>query len=354
MIQIAFIYWDPRPEVFTVPYLNWPILWYGLLFALGFAIGFPIFVSLLLRYFLQRPDFEVNEIKQGRDERGPTAFAKELNQQLVSEQPIEYPLSAREARPASYSLHDQAALRRLKLEKLYPDAITPLRKLATLLTDRLTVYMVVATVIGARVGHYLFYEKPSNYLNNLGELFEVWNGGLASHGAAIGIVLATGLFAYRYRDRSRGLSWLRILDFVAVPTALAGALIRIGNFFNQEILGKKSCLPWAVVFGHPADHSAPAPRHPVQLYEAAAYLLIFFLLLRLSYKPKYLLERGRLIGLFLILVFGARFLIEFWKLEQSHLLPFGTHLTMGQILSIPAILAGIFLFFRRKRLSLTG
>ena len=99
--------------------------------------------------------------------------------------------------------------------------------------------------------------------------------------------------------------------------------------------------PWAVIFGHPADHTPSVPRHPVQLYEALFYLAVFFFLWALSYRPYFLLAKGKLVGLFLILVFGFRFLIEFLKMEQSHLLGAACPLTMGQILSLPAIALGL-------------
>lgn len=214
---------------------------------------------------------------------------------------------------------------------------------ATKIVDRLTAVVVVATVIGARLGHFLFYERPSEYLNNPLELFQTWKGGLASHGAALGIILGIFYFSWRIRSTEPSLTWARLLDLIAAPAALVGAFIRVGNFWNQEILGTATKLPWAVVFGHPADHSRPVPRHPVQLYEAFFYLLSFFLLWRLTYNKKWVMTQGRSIGLFLVLVFGFRFIIEFLKLEQSHLL--SSALNMGQILSIPAVVGGLFLIF---------
>lgn len=218
------------------------------------------------------------------------------------------------------------------------------KKKAVLITDRLTVYMIVATIVGARVGHFLFYEQPSDYLSEPLKIFWIREGGLASHGAAIAIVLALILFSYRIRSTAPSLTWIKLLDLVAIPTAFAACCIRIGNFVNQEILGTETTAPWAVIFGHPADRSWPVPRHPVQLYEAFFYLAVFFLLWRLSFVPRFLKARGKLIGLFFILVFGFRFFIEFIKLEQSDLLSFSA-LTMGQILSIPAIIAGFFFYF---------
>ncbi len=357
MVSVAVFFWDPNPEVFTLPFLHLPILWYGLCFALGFIVGFPIFVSILERFFIQKPYFEEREILgdlqipglQGPAPKGPAALIHALNEWLVSPAQVLEPILPRKKALFGWnSLHSQEALRRLKLEQLFPKALLSLHKQAVMLTDRLVIYLVIATVVGARVGHYLFYENPSDYL----EIFAIWQmRGLASHGAAIAIVLATALFAYRYRAKLRGMTWLHLLDFVCVPTALAGACIRLGNFFNQEILGTPTSVSWAVIFGHPADGSWPVPRHPVQLYEALGYLAIFFFLWRSSFAIKYILGKGRLLGWFLVLVFGLRFVVEFWKEEQSRIMPDSLGLTMGQLLSIPAILVGLFLLFYSARRS---
>jgi phosphatidylglycerol:prolipoprotein diacylglycerol transferase len=359
MIPLVFIYWDPKPELFIIPGLNWPILWYGLLFSAGFAVGFPIFTGILIRYFLNRPGYMETDILDsgGQCAQCPRAMAESLNERIYrGEGPRSDSGSDLASDPASLKLvaksrclHPERALSRLAFDQKLGSSVLAVKKKAVQITDRLTVYMILATVIGARLGHFFFYEKPIDYLNDPLELFRVWEGGLASHGAAIAIVLAMFLFGYRVQKRVEGLNGLRLLDFVAVPTALAGAFIRVGNFFNQEILGTQSSLPWAVVFGHPADHSFPAPRHPVQLYEALFYLAVFFLLWRLSYRPLFLLARGKLIGLFLILVFGFRFLIEFLKNEQSHLVSLASSLTMGQYLSLPAIAAGFLLYFWKRK-----
>lgn len=222
-----------------------------------------------------------------------------------------------------------------------------LKKKALQLTDKITLYIILGTVIGARLGHFLFYEHPLDYFNDPLQIFRVWEGGLASHGGAIGIILATMLFSYRMGVK--GVDWIRWLDFLSVPAAFAGFCIRVGNFFNQEILGTPTNLPWAVVFGHPADRSLPIPRHPVQLYEALFYLLVFFFLWRLSYRVPILKAKGKLIGLFLILVFGFRFIIEYLKMEQSLLVSTASSLTMGQALSIPAIILGIVFFFWNRK-----
>lgn len=344
MVDDRFFYWDPNPELFSLPLLGWPILWYSALFALGFALGFPLFVGILMRYFLQHPEVRKEEILD------PSLSADDIN--VDTPTPATSSFSWRERGWLHASSKPERAARRLSLEKIYKGRLLPLRRQAVQIADRLIVYMVVGTVLGARLGHFLFYERPKDYLAHWATIFKIPFEGLSSHGAALGISLALVLFARRIRDHSRGLTWLRLLDFVSVPAALAGCLIRIGNFFNQEILGTATQMPWAVVFGHPADHSRPIPRHPVQLYEAFGYLIAFMILYRMSLHAEPLKARGRLFGLFLILVFGSRWLFEFWKEEQSRLLPLGFSMTMGQILSIPAVILGLSLLlssFRYQR-----
>lgn len=217
---------------------------------------------------------------------------------------------------------------------------------AIFLADRIVLYVVLATVIGARLGHFVFYEKPSSYLLHPWEFFLPPYAGLASHGALIAIPIALYLFVRRYRASLGDVTWLRLLDLISVPTALVGAWIRVGNFVNQEILGTPTSLPWGVVFGHPADRSPIVARHPVQLYEAVAYLAVFCVLWFWSMRKDRAPKEGEVFGLFLVLVFGFRLLFEHWKVEQSHLMPFGISWTMGQLLSIPGILVGLFLLFR--------
>ncbi|MFA6570885.1 MAG: prolipoprotein diacylglyceryl transferase [Bacteroidota bacterium] len=205
--------------------------------------------------------------------------------------------------------------------------------------DALTVYMLIGTVVGARLGHCLFY-SPGYYLSHPIEILKVWEGGLASHGAGIGILLALWLFSRKYKE----FSMLWILDRIAVVVALAGSFIRLGNFMNSEIIGKPSNLPWAVVF----ERVDLIPRHPAQLYESFAYLSIFILLITIYFVQKAKFPDGYIFGLFLTLVFGIRFLLEFLKESQvsfESTLP----IDMGQILSIPFIAAGIFLFYRASK-----
>lgn len=209
------------------------------------------------------------------------------------------------------------------------------------ITDKLLLYVLVGVVLGARIGDLLFYQSFQENLSHPWEMIQFWKGGLASHGAAIGAILALYLFSKRYTIYS----FLELLDAVCVVAPLAGAFIRLGNFMNQEILGTVTSVPWAVVFGHPIDGSAPVARHPVQLYEALFYFAMFLFLFRFSRKKR---PKGELSGLFFVHIFVFRFLIEFMKEEQSAYL--SSTLTMGQLLSIPFILLGFaFLWISRKK-----
>lgn len=205
--------------------------------------------------------------------------------------------------------------------------------------DALSITMILSTVIGARLGHCLFYE-PEVYLADPIKILYIWQGGLASHGAAIGIVFALWLYARKRLD----INVMWILDRIVIVVALAGFFIRTGNFFNSEILGLPSDVPWAVVFGNIDD----IPRHPVQLYEAFTYLLIFFGLNSLYNKYKQKTPPGLLFGIFLTTIFGSRFFWEFFKSAQA---AFETDdsFKMGQLLSIPLVLIGVFFIYKSQK-----
>ncbi|MEE9393450.1 MAG: prolipoprotein diacylglyceryl transferase [Planctomycetota bacterium] len=208
------------------------------------------------------------------------------------------------------------------------------RDLETLLT-----YVVVGTVIGARLGHCLFYD-PDYFLSHPLEILKVWKGGLASHGGGIGVLISLWLYS-----RSRpNQPFLWLCDRVAIPTALAGAFIRLGNLFNSEIYGQPTKVAWSFVFKR-IDEQA---RHPTQVYESISYLAIFALLWINYLRCGKQLARGQNLGIFLALVFAARFFIEFFKVRQAS---YGADwgLTIGQFLSIPAFIVGAFLLFRARK-----
>lgn len=212
--------------------------------------------------------------------------------------------------------------------------------------DQLTTYMVLATVIGARLGHCLFYE-PEYYLRHPLDILKIWEGGLASHGAAIGIIIALIIFA-----RRNNVSFWWTIDRIAIVTALAGFFIRMGNLMNSEIFGKVTDRSWGFIFVGASDPAlATDPRHPTQIYEGIAYLLIFAILMIVYYRSNGKFKDGLTISLFMILVFAARFIIEFLKVPQVGF-ERGMALNMGQILSIPFILsgvAGLLLIYGRKK-----
>jgi len=244
----------------------------------------------------------------------------------------------------------------------------------------LTLYMLVGTVVGARLGHVFFYE-PNLLLQDPLEVLKVWHGGLASHGATLSIPLACWLFA-----RHNQFDTLWVLDRIVLVVGIGGACIRLGNFMNSEIGGYPTTVPWAVVFPRDTEHLLPAtrplpagavqvarpvrgpnggvshqllpadtpigpdslmavPRHPTQLYEALYCLLLVSLLYYLWNRTKERTPRGLLLGLFMVLLFTQRFLGEFLKeaqvaFEKDHVL------NQGQLLSVPAILVGLWVLWR--------
>lgn len=216
-----------------------------------------------------------------------------------------------------------------------------LDKRAKQIAEKVAFYVAIGVLLGARLIDILFYQDPTLLLHDPFALFRVWEGGLASHGGTMGAVIALWIVSYKVR-----LSFLRLLDLSVIPAAAAAVCIRIGNFFNQEIVGTRTQVPWAVIFGHPAGGEAVVARHPVQLYEALFYLLIFSLLLCYFLRHSSLKNSGRIAGIFLMGVFSFRFCIEWVKVEQSQLLDSSSILTMGQILSLPMILLGLLLFIQ--------
>lgn len=277
---------------FHLPLLGRPILWYGFLFALAFFLGYIIFSLLVRRDYKENPALD--------------AFRSEAK------------------------LH------------------------AKRLAERCLMAVGLGAIIGARLGDVLFYQDASSWLHDPLSILYVWEGGLASHGGAVGILVGLGLLVMRLRkEGSEFFRFFTLLDRIVPCVAIGGCCIRIGNFINQEILGIPTSLPWGVLFLHPADGGPIVPRHPVQLYEGAAYLAIFVLLYGLWVRRPSFRREGLCTGLFLILVFGFRFLVEFVKVEQSAYTFLPAWLTMGQILSIPFFIFGLYLLRRTPKPSLS-
>lgn len=272
--DIAWMAWDPARNLFTIPWINRPVGWYGILFALGFAVGYLIMVHL---------------------------FSKRLAQE---------------------------------------GAVAP-RETALRMTDGLCWFVILGTVIGARLGHVFFYGWPF-YRDHPIEIFKVWEGGLASHGGAVGVLIALALYLRFGRRYMPSLTYLGLVDLIAIPTAFVAFCIRLGNFFNQEVVGTVTSVPWAVVFVHPMEVVGVLPRHPAQLYEAFFYLFVFIFLYRLWARSTERLADGTLIGYFFCLMFGFRIVVEWVKEPQGVQLLDGW-IQAGQLLSVPFVLVGAWL-----------
>ena len=212
-------------------------------------------------------------------------------------------------------------------------------KIDTKLLDPLLYTLLICTIVGARLGHCLFYQ-PDYYLGSWAgfwEIFMPWKGGLASHGGTIALILGMWWFGVHY-GKKHDFDFVWLLDHLAIAVAFAGAFIRFGNLFNSEIYGDVTNLPWGFVFELRGETE---PKHPTQLYEGFTYLLLGFALIGLYWKKLDKMLRGQFIGIFLIVCFGSRFLIEFIKEPQVEFEQ-TMALNMGQLLSIPFILLGIF------------
>ncbi len=211
-------------------------------------------------------------------------------------------------------------------------------KISEALLDPMLYMLLICTIVGARLGHCIFYQ-PDYYFGSwegFWEIFMPWKGGLASHGGTIALLLGIWWYANKY-GKKNGFDFVWVLDHLVIPVAFAACLIRLGNLFNSEIYGGPTDLPWGFVFERNGE---TVPCHPTQLYEAGTYLLEGLFLMWLYWKRLDKTYRGTFVGIFLIICFGSRFLIEFIKNDQVAF-EAGMPLNMGQLLSIPFVLLGI-------------
>lgn len=231
------------------------------------------------------------------------------------------------------------------------------------LLDPLFLYTFIGVIAGARLGEYVFY-NPSAFIERPLEVFlpiqyspgDSWLFldnyrfvgfmGLASHGAAVGTLIAMYLFTRKYL-KNKSMMWL--LDRLAIVVPIGGAFVRLGNFMNSEIVGKPSDAPWAVLFTNQSpDYGPVVPRHPAQLYEAICYALLFVIVWFLYQKTDKKKQTGFIFGLFLALLWLIRFVVEFFKEDQGvewvaeHL---NLDLNNGQVLSIPFIIVGLIILY---------
>ncbi|PBQ34917.1 prolipoprotein diacylglyceryl transferase [Sphingobacteriaceae bacterium] len=273
--MLNFITWNPSPEIFTIPGIDWPVRWYGLTWALAFIASF-YFMNIIFK-------------KEGRSD-------KDL--------------------------------------------------------DTLTLYIIIGTILGARLGHCLFYGPwwdeytptgmliQEGYLSHPLNMLKVYEGGLASHGGAIGIITAMILYCRKTKE-----SWLWLFDRLVVVVPLAGMCIRIGNLINSEIIGRVTDVPWAFIFVQ-ADNQ---PRHPAQLYEAIFCLILFIFMFWFWKNKRNSVGPGFMFGMLCILLFIERFVDEFFKENQVGFED-QMQFNMGQWLSLPFIAIGIiFIIYSFKR-----
>lgn len=206
------------------------------------------------------------------------------------------------------------------------------------LLDSLLYTLLIGTIVGARLGHCIFYQ-PEYYFGSLHgflEIFMPWKGGLASHGGTIVLFFAMLWYAHHY-GRKNNFDFVWLMDHLCIAVAFAGAFIRLGNLMNSEIYGDVTTLPWGFIFDLRGETE---PKHPTQIYEALSYLILGIVLLSMYKFNLKKIYRGTFIGIFFIVCFGMRFLIEFIK-EPQVAFEDNMVLNMGQILSIPFILIGI-------------
>lgn len=238
------------------------------------------------------------------------------------------------------------------VQKLYKH-----EKLPEAWIDKQFLYVVIGTILGARLGHCLFYEwhimqepvqflgitfKYMNpYLTEPWKLLFIWQGGLASHGGAIGILIA--MYYYNKKVTHKGFLWG--MDRLVIGAAITGFCIRFGNLMNSEIYGSATNLPWGFIFVREGE---TAPMHPTQIYEMIYCFVTFVVCWWLYWKKQAYKRTGFIFGVFLLGIFGTRFLLEFIKLNQEAF-ESGMLLNMGQVLSIPFIIWGIWLIMKSSK-----
>ncbi|MDR0231126.1 MAG: prolipoprotein diacylglyceryl transferase [Dysgonamonadaceae bacterium] len=221
-------------------------------------------------------------------------------------------------------------------------------KLNPVWMDKLFIYVFIATVVGARLGHCFFYGADGDifyYFRNPVAILKIWQGGLASHGGTLGIVIAV----YIYSKKVTHKSMLWTLDRLVVPVGFVAALIRLANLMNSEIYGRPTTLPWGFNFYRSAEWHLPPisgqPCHPTQIYEAICYIITGLICMWLYWKKDAYKRQGLIFGVFFIGIFTTRFFIEFLKNPQESF-EASMILNMGQLLSIPFILAGIWFTYK--------
>lgn len=355
-MQTQFIQVNFPKFIFTIPWIDRPVTWYGVCFAFGFLLSYWVAYKVFLFYlkkfgtygrhlFKDYPEF-LNELHSQKQVPVPVKLSKKSSQvqgkniNQIQDQWIDWLFSV--------PWHPDKGNRSAMIEKIsqtFKTSVKSLSELAQELTDQALLPIIIGTTIGARLFHVFFYGWPY-YRDHLWEIPMVWEGGLASHGGVLGALAGWGYFYFRFKKQYPFMNPMWLLDMAAISIGPALGMIRIGNFINQEILGTPSTLPWAIVFLNPAGGLPVVPRHPVQIYESLSYFLVSAILI---YWWKRLREYPYPQGIFFclgnILFFSARLVLEFFKEKQSEVINETPGLFMGQLLSVPFILLGLGLGF---------
>jgi prolipoprotein diacylglyceryl transferase len=226
--------------------------------------------------------------------------------------------------------------------RLLGDDISASRLEISHFVEQVSIYSFIGVLVGARLGHVLFYDV-SYYMSNPVEIVKVWHGGLASHGAVIGLLIALWIFNRKPRASPALPQGYDLLDAMAISSAWMAFCIRVGNFWNQEIVGNPTSVPWAILFGSPQDGIGSLPRHPVQLYEALTALILLVIMLFWSRNGRWAVH-GQCAGWYLGILFSFRIFFEYFKVPQSAFDTGSFH--MGQLLSLPVIMFAVFLIIR--------
>ncbi|MDC1105586.1 prolipoprotein diacylglyceryl transferase [Prolixibacteraceae bacterium] len=319
--MLLSITWNVSPEIFIISPIktNWHFLFFVLM---GILIGKGVF------QYIQKKKFETSSILT-------LIGIAIVGMVLWDKYPIHFMTPKLEIRWYGMAFAMGFMLGYKLLEKMFSSEKVPHEWV-----DKIFIYVFVATIVGARLGHVIFYDL-NYYLANPSEILKTWHGGLASHGGTIGIIIA--IYFYSKYITKRSMIWA--LDRLAVPVALVAMMIRLGNLMNSEIYGVVTDLPWGVIF---ARNGETVAKHPTQVYEALSYLFTFATLMCFYWKTNKKEKEGFLLGVFFIGVFLSRFLIEFIK-EDQEAFEAGMLLNMGQLLSIPFVLAGIYLIYRSSK-----
>ena len=264
---LCWFYWNPPREAFTIPFFDHPVFWYGILFVTGFILAYYVFNPLLSRFLMktnQISTYDVSDWNQFIDilhtSSSPIAsqILLELNSSLrkeVTKKPIAT-LSTQSKQSiinGCNQLLSKGEIKRGSLQDVFFPSLTTLKQTAYLLTDRLCWFVVAGTIIGARLGAVFFYDW-SYFSQHPSEIIKIWHGGLASHGGVLGVMIAIYFYVKQIQRSIPQLTFLQLIDLVAIPSALVAFFIRIGNLINQEIIGNPTTLHCCILFGKQGEN----------------------------------------------------------------------------------------------------